>query len=1043
MSLTKTIPFTHVFMHQVKKAGLLAFFILPFNFSLFSQLTAIKQTEICLWKLPALKDTFLCPGQSLQINLDSIVGSNQKDTFPFFPFVPLDGNVHKAFNPLKINLQVKDLPKEKIDFKDYKLARICLDIYTPKASDLEVWLIPPSGNIDHVIELISPGNASNNPDFLQTCFTPTAINNLSTGTSPYTGEFSSAGNWSGLLGEELNGNWQLWVSDRVAETVPGLVQSISLVFETKPGYKVKWTPKDGISCDSCKNIIFSPLKSTTYQLQMINSLGCVFNDTLTIDYRDKTFGPAFTCEPKGPGLIDLSWQLPVLLQKEIYSGIIQQKGKLPVLSTFGNKKISFNGLSPKDTLTVIFKLPQIDGVTCQAIDTTFYCVFPPCELEIIEKQNTPISCFGSEDGILEFSFSKGFPPITLTKEGQISPFKIERLKAGSHTFIANDFLDCKTTYTSIINEPKPILANISLVKSVLCFDIPGGQLKASPTGGNGGFSYRWQPDGGTAPTTNLIKQGSYTLVITDSKSCIGKDTFFLNAPPPISTEVKTSPTICYGSATGSILVNVTGGTAPYQYIWNNGDKNANLINMPAGPYKLTVTDNNNCKHIVSPVIAQGASVLKIDSSLITPVSCYGNRDGYARIFVSGGTKPYQIKWNDPLAQAGNLANRLATGSYLININDSKGCTFQHQILITSPSLLQMNIQSRDLTCLNKNNGEMEIFPAGGVLPYQILWSDGSMDKKRINLSAGTYALTLSDANKCEMKDSVIINNPVNPLKITASQTYKGCYGQKENTVQTQISGGSPNYFVRWSHGFTGLLSSNLDTINYVITVNDAQGCFDSINIKPIDLTNIVPEIDIKEPSCFNDQNGEVSLFKINGREGVDLSLFRYQWSSGQRTPVVKGLLGAENYTLTVTDAKGCIGVASGYMRNPTPVSLTLDGFDPTCNGGKNGKIWLKSFKSEANLFSYKWNAPDQIAAKDTIFNLQAGNYKVTITNINGCNGTSSFLLKEPSPIVTNQIKKEIHAMVIRKAKLKLWLRVEIRLIKYYGQMEMLLLKGKI
>lgn len=1005
MSLTKTIPFTHVFMHQVKKAGLLAFFILPFNFSLFSQLTAIKQTEICLWKLPALKDTFLCPGQSLQINLDSIVGSNQKDTFPFFPFVPLDGNVHKAFNPLKINLQVKDLPKEKIDFKDYKLARICLDIYTPKASDLEVWLIPPSGNIDHVIELISPGNASNNPDFLQTCFTPTAINNLSTGTSPYTGEFSSAGNWSGLLGEELNGNWQLWVSDRVAETVPGLVQSISLVFETKPGYKVKWTPKDGISCDSCKNIIFSPLKSTTYQLQMINSLGCVFNDTLTIDYRDKTFGPAFTCEPKGPGLIDLSWQLPVLLQKEIYSGIIQQKGKLPVLSTFGNKKISFNGLSPKDTLTVIFKLPQIDGVTCQAIDTTFYCVFPPCELEIIEKQNTPISCFGSEDGILEFSFSKGFPPITLTKEGQISPFKIERLKAGSHTFIANDFLDCKTTYTSIINEPKPILANISLVKSVLCFDIPGGQLKASPTGGNGGFSYRWQPDGGTAPTTNLIKQGSYTLVITDSKSCIGKDTFFLNAPPPISTEVKTSPTICYGSATGSILVNVTGGTAPYQYIWNNGDKNANLINMPAGPYKLTVTDNNNCKHIVSPVIAQGASVLKIDSSLITPVSCYGNRDGYARIFVSGGTKPYQIKWNDPLAQAGNLANRLATGSYLININDSKGCTFQHQILITSPSLLQMNIQSRDLTCLNKNNGEMEIFPAGGVLPYQILWSDGSMDKKRINLSAGTYALTLSDANKCEMKDSVIINNPVNPLKITASQTYKGCYGQKENTVQTQISGGSPNYFVRWSHGFTGLLSSNLDTINYVITVNDAQGCFDSINIKPIDLTNIVPEIDIKEPSCFNDQNGEVSLFKINGREGVDLSLFRYQWSSGQRTPVVKGLLGAENYTLTVTDAKGCIGVASGYMRNPTPVSLTLDGFDPTCNGGKNGKIWLKSFKSEANLFSYKWNAPDQIAAKDTIFNLQAGNYKVTITNINGCNGTSSFLLKEPSPIVTNQIKK--------------------------------------
>ena len=1006
MNLKKTISFSQLNKLRANIFGLITINILIFQVNSFSQLTEIKQTEICLWKLPTLKDTFLCPGQSLQIHLDSIAGSNKKDTIPFFLLEPLDGNVHKPFNPLKINLTVKDLPKEKIDFKDYKLARICLDIYTPKASDLEVWLIPPSGNINHVVELISPGNASNNPDFLQTCFTPAALNAISSGISPYTGEFSAAGNWSVLTGEELNGNWQLWVSDRLADAVPGLVQSVSLVFETKPNYQIKWAIKEGISCDSCKSPVFSPLKSTAYPLQLINNQGCVFKDTLSIDYRDKAFGPAFTCEPKGPGLMDVSWQLPNMLLKENYTGNILQKGKAPIIfAASGNKKYFLDGLSPKDSVAVTFKLPKIDGVMCQEIDTTFHCVFPPCDLILIEKQNSPISCFGSEDGILEFSISKGFPPVFLTKDGQKSPLKIDRLKAGKHSFIATDLLGCKSYFTSKIDEPLPITANISLVNPVLCFDKPGARLKANPVGGNGGYTFRWQPDGGTNETTSLIKQGNYTLVITDSKSCVSRDSFFLDSPLPISASVITTPTICSGSATGSIKVSVTGGIAPYQYLWNNGDKNAEIKNLPAGLYKLTVTDKNNCDFTLTTTIAQGASVLKIDSTNITPVSCYGNKDGYAKIFVSGGTKPYQIKWNDPLAQVGNLANRLATGSYFVNVIDAKGCTLQDQVLITSPPLLQMNIQSRDLTCLNRNDGEMEVFPSGGTLPYQYLWSDGQTNKRRMNLPTGIYTITLTDANNCKVKDSVLIKNPLNPLKISAVQTYKGCFGKQENTIQTTVTGGSPGYFVRWSNGFTGLLSSSLDTVNYVITVNDAQGCFDSTKIKPIDLPNIIPEIEVKAPTCFNDQNGEVSLLKINGREGVDFNLFRYQWSSGQRTPVVKGLLGAENYALTVTDAKGCTGVASAYMRNPMPVSLTLEGIDPTCHEGKDGKIWLKSYQSEANINVYSWSVANQNAGRDTIFNLQTGNYQLTVTNANGCKGDATFLLKEPPPIIISQFKK--------------------------------------
>lgn len=986
--------------------GLVVILVFFFTKSVLSQQAEIRQTEICTWPLQSLTDTFLCPGSSIQINLDTLVGSVQRDTFRFNPLEILDGQLHKPFSPLKINLQVKDLPKEKINLKDYNLSRICLDINTPRASDIEVWLIPPSGNIDHVLELVSPGNASNNPDLLQTCFTPGATANLSTGNTPYTGEFSIAGSWLGLIGEDLNGNWQLWVSDRVAEPVPGLVQSISLVFETKPAYQIKWATKDGISCLNCKDPVFHPTKTTDYPVQLVNDAGCVFNDTLTIEYRDKTFGPIFTCEPKGPGLIDVTWQLPVLLKGEIYTASIIQKDKTVInLSTTGNQKHNFSGISSNDSIAINFKLPLIDGVMCQPIDTTFICIFPPCEMKIIEKENIPISCFGSEDGLLVLSFSKGYTPITLTKDGQTTGTKIERLKAGIHTFLATDFLGCQTTLKVNFIEPRPIKPNISLLKPALCFDLASAQLKSEPTGGNGDYTFRWQPDGGTSATTNLIKQGAYALIVTDTKSCVGKDTFLIESPPPIVGTIVSTPTICSGSATGTLKTTVTGGVSPYSYMWNNGNTNSEITDLPAGPYTLTITDQNQCKRVVNTVIAQGASVLKIDSNQIIPVSCYGNTDGQAKIFVSGGSTPYQVKWSDPLGQVGNLANRLATGSYFINITDAKGCTIQHQILITSPLPLQMNVQTRNLTCLNKNDGDIEVFPDGGSQPYQILWSDNATLKKRIDLAAGDYSVTLTDANKCSISEKVTINNPSNPLKINAVQTYSGCFGKKENTVQASVTGGSPDYFVFWSNGFNGLLSSNLDTLSYIIKVNDAQGCLDSIQIKPVDLPEIKPEIEIKAPSCFNDQNGEIALTKVNGREGIDFSLFRYQWSSGQRTPLITGLLGAENYTLTVTDAKGCTGVSRGYMRNPLPVILTLEGTDPTCNAGKDGKIWLKSIQSEVKTSFYSWSAANQAGAKDTIFNLAAGNYQLTVTNVSGCKGISSFNLKEPSAIIIDQFKK--------------------------------------
>ena len=93
--------------------------------------------------------------------------------------------------------------------------------------------------------------------------------------------------------------------------------------------------------------------------------------------------------------------------------------------------------------------------------------------------------------------------------------------------MATDFLGCQTSRTVNFIEPSPIKTNISLLKPALCFDLAGAQLKAEPTGGNGGYTFRCQPDGVTSATTNPIKHGAYALTVTDAKSCVGKDSFLI------------------------------------------------------------------------------------------------------------------------------------------------------------------------------------------------------------------------------------------------------------------------------------------------------------------------------------------------------------------------------------------------------------------------------------------------------------------------------------------------------------------------------------
>lgn len=953
-----------------------------------------------------MRDTFICPGQSLEINLDTLTGRYRRDTLSYPVIEPLDGKIHRPFSPLVLNLPVTQ-PVTKLDGVVNRLARICLDIRTPDASDLEVMLLPPSGDVNRIIELINPGTAAQSPDLVQTCFTPEATIPLSGGISPYAGDFAIAGNWSGVTGENSNGIWKLWVSDRKEEPgLPGLVERVILIFETRLSYTVRWATRPGISCLDCRNQVFQPSISTSYPVALTNAAGCIYLDTLTVEVRDKTFGPVFRCQPTGPGQLEVGWNLPVPLQNQNYNATATLRGNSPqLLSGIGNRIHSFSGLVARDSILVRFALPKIPALMCQAIDTTYYCVFPPCSLALTEKENRSVSCYDGSDGILELALLGGYAPTNLQRDGITVPLRSENLKAGTYLFQARDLLGCQTPYSAIIKQPDPIKAGLRVARTIDCYDLAGGIIEAVPSGGNGNYTYLWSPQGGSSARTIPLKRGMYRVVIRDNKGCSVVDSLKLEAPPPLQVMVQAKPTLCFGSSTGGLTTTVTGGSGALQYLWRHGETTANPANLPAGNYQVTVTDAKGCTAEAAEDITQGPMALQVDSTRLTPVSCNGRSDGSARIFLKGGTPPYRITWNDPLSQTGALVNRLAGGTYRAVIVDQNGCTLMHEVTLRNPDPLRIDLVTRNLSCLDRRDGEAEVISSGGTAPYQVAWSDGQLGPRITKMQAGIFALTLTDYNGCTLRDSAVIRNPDNPLRITAVQTYRGCYGKRENTVEARVSGGNPAYFVRWSHGFNGILTSSLDTITYRIVVNDAQGCLDSVAIKPEDLPEMKPEISIREPACHNDQNGELSLVRIGGREGISFDLFRYQWSSGQRTFRVTGLLGAETYALTVTDAKGCSGRAEGYMRNPEQLTLVLSGRNPICHEGTDGRVWLQSYKSEQKISSYSWSAGPVGFGEDTVSQLGAGTYQLTLTNGNGCTGHAAFTLRNPPPLLIAHTRK--------------------------------------
>ena len=484
----------------------------------------------------------------------------------------------------------------------------------------------------------------------------------------------------------------------------------------------------------------------------------------------------------------------------------------------------------------------------------------------------------------------------------------------------------------------------------------------------GSSTFVWENGNTSATERTNLGAGNYSVTITSgtctrilAATVVGKDQILTNAT--------SDNLLCNGDNSGRIILNVTGGTSPYTYAWNNNAATASLENLAAGEYSCTVTDRNSCTVSQSFTITQPDSLLV--QTEVTNLSCWNSDDGAISVSVTGGTQPYSYLWNDGVTTADRT--NLYAVTYGLMVTDANGCNVATFPTVWHPDPITFWVTNQtDITCFGANDGTISTGIRGGTRPYSYTWSDEATTANRTDLSAGYYRLTVTDANSCVATLSANVTEPeelvavanVSPIicagdvaQLSASATGgTGVYAQyfwfREGNTTSPVCV-QPNY-------------QNVAPGTYYLVAKDSHNCTDTIQVVVEDAEPHNFEVSVTDATCNGASNGAISITPDCG--------FTFAWSNGIFNSSNASSLVAGNYSITITDASDCTTVIDTVVREPEmPLIGSFDDM-VLCEG--------QTYTLDAGSYaSYQWSTN---ATSQTIIVDAEGDYSVTVTDNMGC-----------------------------------------------------------
>ncbi|MDD2634084.1 MAG: gliding motility-associated C-terminal domain-containing protein [Bacteroidales bacterium] len=443
---------------------------------------------------------------------------------------------------------------------------------------------------------------------------------------------------------------------------------------------------------------------------------------------------------------------------------------------------------------------------------------------------TDVLCYGDSNGSIDVTVSGGTPPYSYLWYN--SDFNIinqtssalVNVPAGTYQLIIYDALLCSDTSVFIVNQPDSLYYEFE-IQDVLCKGLAQGEVTLTVSGATPPYTFEWSNGENTETISNLVA-GEYFVTVTDFNNCVSVLSTFINQPAEeLMVETKPTDVLCYGAATGTVSAIINGGTSPYTYLWSNNETTINITDVVAGTYTITVTDAHNCIAYSGGVVNEPELPLAIEH-VVTPVSCFGYGDGAIDITMSGGTIPYSLIWDDNtyvFSTNQQSIDNIFTGIYNIRIKDANNCFIISEFAIMSPDSVTIDFVSNLVSCFNGFDGSLTPTITGGTEPYSYEWSNGDNTEELSNVSAGTYDLTVSDANDCEYSESGVVES-FTEIFLTSEIIPVTCKDLDDAAINVVVEGGTGNYFFVWSNGLTVQNVDNLAPGQYTLTVSDDNKC---------------------------------------------------------------------------------------------------------------------------------------------------------------------------------------------------------------------------
>ncbi len=581
---------------------------------------------------------------------------------------------------------------------------------------------------------------------------------------------------------------------------------------------------------------------------------------------------------------------------------------------------------------------------------------------------------GDDNGTATVSATDGTGTLTYTwsHDASIEGTSVGSLAPDDYSVTVTDANGCESVQSfTIAPSDSPVLI-LETTTPAACGELIGSAT-VSTTGGTGELTYDWaHEDDLNSPTTSGLPAGTYNVIVLDESGCSDElEVIIEGSTAPEVVEDGNTPTSC-GQSDGAASVSVTGGAAPYSYLWSHDDSidSESITDLSASNYTVTVTDTNGCTDEVAITIAnQDGPVLAIDAT--TDATC-GQSNGSATVATTGGTGTLTYVWSHDAGITSAEATDLPAGDYTVTVTDGNACESLVDITINDTTLPTLTEATNTPASCGSDNGSLSALAADGTGTYTYVWSHDAAitSAEATDLPAGDYTVTVTDEAGCTATVNMTLTG-FPGINITEDAISAASCGESNGTASVAITDGTEPVSYTWSHDatVTGASASNLPAGEYTITVTDANTCTSEVTVTVANENGPEASGTATAAACAS-TDGTASVTATGGT-----APYTYLWNDplAQTTANVTGLAPGD-YITTVTDANNCI----------ITTTVTVEGFIPppvvTCGDVTDTSVeFLWTAVPGAESYEVTINGNTQTVAADELSIIQTGAEGETIS----------------------------------------------------------------